>query len=223
MPRRRPPVTGGRRPAPTRDPRAWRLGAASGLLVIGQSALLGFVVLFLVDEHAASATASRPPRWPSCSSAAHCPPGGRAPLGLEGLRIPLLRRIAVADSACWAPSRCWPRAGRAAVPGARPGRRHRDVLERPGLHGGRRDRRRAARARRMSLQNTIVSVGGATAPAAFGALVAATSWTLGFAVCAAAPVLAFVVLGPAGRRGERAGPRARAPPRAGRRRAEVPA
>jgi MFS family permease len=48
----------------------------------------------------------------------------------------------------------------------------------------------------VSLQNTIVSVGGAAAPAAFGALVAATSWELGFALCALAPVLARVVLAP---------------------------
>ena len=189
------PVAGG--PAPTRDPRAWRLGAASGLLVIGQSAVLGFVVLFLVDERgvgyglAAAALAV----LQLGGALARLAAGRRS--DLEGLRIPLLRRIAVADAALL---------GGVALLATGPGALFYPVLALAGVTAmcwnglaftaaaeiaG---RRRAGTA--VSLQNTIVSVGGATAPAAFGALVAATSWTLGFGVCAAAPVAAFVVLGP---------------------------
>ena len=145
-PRRRRP---GRRcptaPAPTRDPRAWRLGAASGLLVIGQSALAGLRRALPASTSAGSATAWRRPRWPSCSSAARWrawPPGGARTC--EGLRIPLLRRIAVADAVLLGGVALLATgARRAPLPGARPGRRHRDVLERPGLHRGRRDRRPA--------------------------------------------------------------------------------
>src|SRR3954465_3458660 len=43
---------------PTRDPRQWRLGAASGLLVVGQSAVLGFIVLFLHDARGVSLAAA---------------------------------------------------------------------------------------------------------------------------------------------------------------------
>ena len=184
-------------PAPTRDPRAWRLGAASGLLVIGQSALVGFVVLFLVDERglgyglAAAALAV----LQLGGALARLAAGRRS--DLEGLRIPLLRRIAVADAVLLA--------GVAAL-ATGPGTLLYPVLALAGVTAmcwnglaftaaaeiaG---RRRAGTA--VSLQNTIVSVGGATAPAAFGAIVAATSWTLGFAICAAAPVAAFAVLRP---------------------------
>ena len=38
-------------PPPTRDPRIWRLGIGSGLFVMAQAAVIGFVVLFLHDEH----------------------------------------------------------------------------------------------------------------------------------------------------------------------------
>ena len=184
-------------PTPTRDPRAWRLGAASGLLVVGQSALLGFVVLFLVDERGLTAglAAGALAALQLGGAFARLAVGRRS--DLEGLRIPLLRRIAVADAVLLAAlaalaqgpgvllypvlavagvtAMCWN--GLAFTAAAE-------------LAG----RRRAGTA--VSLQNTIVSVGGALAPAGFGLLVAATSWTLGFAVCALAPALAWLALAP---------------------------
>ncbi|HEX2103653.1 MAG TPA: hypothetical protein VHF51_08370 [Solirubrobacteraceae bacterium] len=48
----------------------------------------------------------------------------------------------------------------------------------------------------MGLQNTILAVGGALAPSAFGAIVEATSWTGAFAVLALAPLAAVLVLRP---------------------------
>jgi sugar phosphate permease len=48
----------------------------------------------------------------------------------------------------------------------------------------------------MSLQNTIVSVGGTVAPAAFGALVNATSWGAAYAASAVGPLVALVLLVP---------------------------
>jgi sugar phosphate permease len=184
-------------PAPTRDPRAWRLGAASGLLVVGQSALLGFVVLFLVDERGLTAglAAGALAALQLGGAVARLAVGRRS--DLEGLRIPLLRRIAVADAVLL---------GALAALAQGPGALLYPVLAVGGvtamcwnglaftaaaeLAG----RRRAGTA--VSLQNTIVSVGGALAPAGFGVLVAATSWTLGYAVCALAPVLAWLVLAP---------------------------
>jgi MFS family permease len=55
-------------------------------------------------------------------------------------------------------------------------------------------RRRAGTA--MSLQNTIVSVGGTVAPTAFGALVATTSWPVAWGTVALAPAAALVLLQP---------------------------
>ena len=48
----------------------------------------------------------------------------------------------------------------------------------------------------MSLQNTLISVGGVLAPTAFGVLVEATSWTAAYVVLALAPLAAFAVLRP---------------------------
>jgi MFS family permease len=48
----------------------------------------------------------------------------------------------------------------------------------------------------MSMQNTLISVGGVLAPTAFGVLVELTSWTAAYALLALAPLAAFVVLAP---------------------------
>ncbi|HVE67984.1 MAG TPA: MFS transporter, partial [Solirubrobacteraceae bacterium] len=45
-------------PAPHRDRRLWRLGAGSSLIVVAQSALFGFLVLFLHDEKGWSVAAA---------------------------------------------------------------------------------------------------------------------------------------------------------------------
>ncbi|HSD76969.1 MAG TPA: MFS transporter [Solirubrobacteraceae bacterium] len=184
-------------PGPTRDPRMWRLGAASALLVVGQSALLGFIVLFLHDERGLSAAlAAGALAALQAAGAAARLVAGRAS-DVAGARMPLLRRIAVADALLL---------GAVALLAAGPGALLYPVLAAAGVTAmcwnglaftaaaeiaG---RTRAGTA--VSLQNTIVAVGGALAPAAFGWFVHATSWSLGYAACAAAPVAAFVVLAP---------------------------
>lgn len=189
-----PPPTG---PAPTRDPRMWRLGAASALLVVGQSSLLGFIVLFLHDERGlAAGLAAAALAGLQLAGAISRLVAGRAS-DLAGARMPLLRRIAVADAALLAA---------VAVLAGAPGVVLYPALAVAGviamcwnglaftaaaeLAG----RTRAGTA--VSLQNTIVAVGGALAPAAFGALVHATSWTVAYGACALAPVAAFVLLAP---------------------------
>jgi sugar phosphate permease len=184
-------------PVPTRDPRMWRLGAASALLVVGQSSLLGFIVLFLHDERGmAAGLAAAALAALQLAGAVSRLAAGRAS-DLAGARMPLLRRIAVADAVLLAAV--------AALAGA-PGAVLYPALAVAGvtamcwnglaftaaaeLAG----RTRAGTA--VSLQNTIVAVGGALAPAAFGALVHATSWTVAYGACALAPVAAFVLLAP---------------------------
>ncbi len=182
-------------PPPMRDARQWRLGTASALLVVAQTSLLGFLVLFLVDERGMGAA-------PAAALLGVAQLGGalaRLAVGRRsdkaGARVPLLRRIALRNAALVALV--------AALAGA-PGLLLYPVLAVASvsvmgwnglafttaaeLSG----RVRAGTA--MSLQNAIVSAGGAIGPALFGVVVETTSWTPAFALAALAPALAFVVL-----------------------------
>jgi sugar phosphate permease len=189
-----PPVTA---PPPMHDARIWRLGASGALLIAAQVAMLGFLVLFLVDARGLStglaAGASAAVLLLGAGARLHA---GRASDG-EGRRIAPMRRNALRTSALLA--------GVAALTTA-PG-----VLLYPVLlvaavstmswnglaitaAGEISGRNRAATA--MGLQTTILAAGGAAAPIAFGALVDATSWGVAFAVLSLAPLAAFVVLLP---------------------------
>jgi sugar phosphate permease len=184
-------------PPPVRDGRLWRLGAAGALLVVGQSAVLGFLVLFLHDARgvAVATAAGALAVVQMLGAAARLVAGRRS--DREGLRIAPMRRIAARNGALFA---------LVAVLAAGPG-----VLLYPVLLAAAvsamtwnglaftaaaeiSGRARAGTA--MSLQNTVLSVGGAVAPTAFGALVGLTSWAAGFAVVALAPLAAFAVLAP---------------------------
>ncbi len=184
-------------PPPIRDPRAWRLGVGSALLVIAQAALIGFLVLWLVDVHSWSAglAAGALAATQLGGAVSRIVTGRRS--DRAGVRIPMLRRIARRNAlllgglAVLAATGSWlaiPLALAATV----------STMSWNGLAftaaGEISGRRRAGVA--MSLQNTIVALGTVVAPAAFGALVAATSWELGFVLVAAAPAGAFVVLAP---------------------------
>jgi sugar phosphate permease len=184
-------------PPPTRDSRLWRLGAAGALLVSAQASILGFVVLFLHDARdlspalAAGALAA----IQLVGAGARIVAGRRS--DREGLRIAPIRRIALRNFALLALT--------AALVGA-PG-----VLLYPALlctavstmtwnglafTAAAEISGRARAGTAMSLQNTILAVGGALAPSVFGAVVEATSWTSAFAVLALAPLLAVFVLRP---------------------------
>jgi sugar phosphate permease len=184
-------------PPPTRDARLWRLGAGGALLVCAQASMLGFIVLFLHDARGVSA--------PTAAAAL----GGLQIVGAlvrivagrrsdrEGLRIAPMRRIAARNTALLAAV-----GALAAGPGALlypllavaaistmswNGLAFTAAAEISG-HA------RAGTA--MSLQNTLISVGGVLAPSAFGVLVEATSWTAAYVVLALAPLAAFAVLRP---------------------------
>jgi sugar phosphate permease len=185
---------------PMRDRRQWRLGVASGMLIWGQIALLGFVVLFLVDERGVPVAVAA-----ACLAALQVLGAvarlvaGRAS-DRQGARVPLLRRIALLDCALLRLVALLAAAGRWADPllyvalvaagtvaMCWNGLAFTAAAEIAG-------RRKAGTA--MGLQNTLVSVGGLAAPTAFGALVGATSWPFAYAVIAAAPIAAYVVLAP---------------------------
>jgi len=180
-----------------RDRRQWRLGAGSALLVVAQSALLGFLVLFLVDERSLSpALAAALLGVAQLGGALSRIVAGRRSDQADA-RLPLLRRMALRNAILL---------GLVAVLAGAPG-----VLLYPVLAAAAvstmswnglaftaaaelSGRVRAGTA--MSMQNTVVAVASSVAPVAFGGLVEATSWPPGFALCAVAPAAAFAVLAP---------------------------
>lgn len=184
-------------PPPMRDRRQWRLGAGSGLLVVAQSALIGFLVLFLVDERDLSAAlAAALLGVAQLGGAASRIVAGRRS-DRSGARLPLLRRVALRNALLLALV--------AALAGA-PGVLVYPVLAATAvscmswnglaftaaaeLSG----RLRAGTA--MSLQNTVIAVASSVAPVAFGGLVEVAGWAPAFALCALAPAVAFAVLRP---------------------------
>jgi sugar phosphate permease len=213
---RDPPPSPDRRPAlpappPTRDARLWRLGAGGALLVCAQASMLGFIVLFLHDARdlTAAAAAAALAAVQLVGAAVRIVAGRRS--DREGLRIAPMRRMAARNAALLAvlaavaagPSAVlYPVLGFAAVATMTwNGLAFTAAAEISGLA-------RAGTA--MSLQNTIISIGGALAPPVFGLLVEATSWTAAFGVLAVAPLAAFLVLAPLeGEEDERLAARAR--------------
>jgi sugar phosphate permease len=184
-------------PPPIRDRRLWRLGAGSGLLVVAQSSLLGFVVLFLHDARGLS------PALAAAGLAAIQLGGAAARLvagrvsDLRDRRIQLIRVTALADAALLIA---------VAVLAGAPGWLLYPILLCAGIGSmtwnglaftaAAEISGRARAGTAMSLQNTIISVGSAAAPAAFGALVGVTSWPVAYAVLALAPLAGHLVLAP---------------------------
>jgi sugar phosphate permease len=199
---RDPPAAPDRRPAhptlpPTRDARLWRLGAGGALLVCAQASMLGFIVLFLHDARDVSAptAAAALGALQIVGALVRIVAGRRS--DREGLRIAPMRRIAARNAVLLAAV-----GALAAGPGALlypllavaaistmswNGLAFTAAAEISG-HA------RAGTA--MSLQNTLISVGGVLAPSAFGVLVETTSWTAAYVVLALAPLAAFAVLRP---------------------------
>ncbi len=184
-------------PGPMRDPRAWRLGIASALLVAAQASLIAFLVLYLVDEHdlspglAAAAFAAT-----QLGGAASRIVAGRRS-DRDGVRVPLMRRIARRNALLLVAFALLSSTGSvlaiavALVATISAMSWNGLAVTAAGEIAGR-DRSGTA----MSLQNAIVSMGTTVVPATFGLLVAATSWELGFFLVAAAPAAAYVVLAP---------------------------
>ena len=199
---RDPPAVPGRHAesaatAPTRDLRLWRLGAGGALLVCAQASMLGFIVLFLHDARdvGAATAAAALGALQIVGALVRIVAGRRS--DREGLRIAPMRRIAARNAVLLAavgalatgPSVVlYPLLAVAAISTMSwNGLAFTAAAEISGLA-------RAGTA--MSLQNTLISVGGVLAPTAFGVLVEATSWTAAYVVLALAPLAAFAVLRP---------------------------
>jgi sugar phosphate permease len=191
---RRPPLD---RPPPTRDVRLWRLGAGGALLVCAQASMLGFIVLFLHDARdvSAASAAAALGALQIVGALVRIVAGRRS--DREGLRIAPMRRIAARNTALLAAVGAlatgpgvllYPLLAVAAI----------STMSWNGLAftAAAEISGHARAGTAMSLQNTLISVGGVLAPSAFGVLVEATSWTAAYVVLALAPLAAFAVLAP---------------------------
>jgi sugar phosphate permease len=196
-PERSDPPPGFSAPPPTRDPRIWRLGIGSGLFVMAQAAIIGFVVLFLHDDHGMGLGAAAAVLAAIQITSAVL----RIAIGRwsdrQGRRIAPLRAAGIAGAALVALAAAADSAplgvlvpllvlGGAAMSSWN-GLSFTVAAEIAG-------RTRAGTA--MSLQNTLVSALGAIASPLFAQLAEATSFATGYLVVAVAPVLGWWVLRP---------------------------
>ncbi len=183
---------------PIRDRRIWRLSVGSGALVCAQVAITGFIVIFLESRRGFSATEA------GVVLAAINALGvvGRLAAGRRsdrrgGRRLELLRQIAGAAAVVLgavvllAGAATWILLPALVVGGgltmAWNGLAVAATLEAAG------PRRRGAA---LGLQQTFLGAAIVVTPLVFAPLVDATSWRAGFAVVAAAPVAALLVLRP---------------------------
>ena len=191
------PPPGFHAPPPTKDPRIWRLGIGSGLFVMAQAAIIGFVVLFLHDEHGVGLGAAAAVLAAiQVTSAVARIVIGRLSDRYER-RIAPLRGAGIAGAALVALAALLNDAplevlvpllviGGAAMSSWN-GLSFTIAAEISG---------RAKAGTAMSLQNTLVSVLGAVASPLFGALAGATSFATAYLIIAVAPVAGWWVLRP---------------------------
>jgi nitrate/nitrite transporter NarK len=183
---------------PVRDRRIWRLALGSAALVSTQTAITGFVVIFLESQRDLTATdAGLVLAAITVVGAVGRLVSGRRSDRRGGSRVAMIRAIATATAIAVAAaavlegangwllvpalvaggglSMCWNGlAVTAAVETAGPGRSG------------------AA----LGVQQTLLGAAGVVTPLAFAPFVASTSWRAGFLVAAAFPLLAVVVLRP---------------------------
>lgn len=182
---------------PLRDRRIWRLSNASALLILTQIAVTGFVVLFLESQHGFSHGEAAAVLGGMNAIAAV----GRLVAGRisdrMGSRVELIGRIALVATVLLAAAAALVDApGWALVPvlilggGLVMSWNALSVTAIVEFAGPRRS------GAALGLQQTMLQVSVVAAPLAFAPFVAATSWQAGFAVAAACPLAAVLVLRP---------------------------
>ena len=186
-------------PAPdaARDPRIWRLSAASSLMIIGQVGVTSLLVLYLYDERGWSPAAAAIALGTTQLGAAVARAAAGRWSDLRGERIEPFRRLATtAGLLLLAATALSPAPAAIAVP----------VLIAGGIAAMSWNglsftaaaeisgRRQAGKA--MGIQNTAMRVAAAGVPVALGALASEVSWAMSFAVMGVTPLLARAVLAP---------------------------
>jgi sugar phosphate permease len=183
-------------PPPLRDRRLWRLSLGSALLVVAQTCLMGFLVLFLHDERGWSvAAAAATLAAVQVASAVARVWAGRWSDGLE-LRIRPLRRIAMASSVLLLLAvAAMPLPDGAVVPlllGAMVLAASWNGLS---LTAAAELSGRFQAGTAIGVQNTVLSAASTVAPVAF-AVLATFSWPLAFGVLTVAQAAGVFVLLP---------------------------
>jgi sugar phosphate permease len=184
-------------PPAARDPRIWRLGLASALLIVGQIGVSSLLVLYLFTERGWSATEA-------ALALGVVQLGGAVARIAAGRwsdhrdeRIEPFRRLAVTAGALLLGAALLANAPSALfVPMLMAGGMF--AMSWNGLSftaaaeisGG------AQAGRAMGLQNTLMRIAGAAVPLTLGALAAGVSWQLTFAVMGLAPLAGGALLGP---------------------------
>lgn len=178
-----------------RDRRLWELSAGSGLYVVAQVAIIGFVVLFLHDERGVSAGAAAGVLAGIQVVAAVFRIGAGRWSDVLGSRAVPLRRVGLATAlaiglvAALTTASLWLLVPVFVVAGglsmAWNGLSFTAAAE---LAGG------ARSGAAIGFQQSVLSGMGAGAPVVFASLVAATSWRVGFGVAALAPLAGYVLL-----------------------------
>jgi sugar phosphate permease len=186
-------------PAPDamRDPRIWRLSAASSLMIIGQVGVTSLLVLYLYDERGWSAAAAAVALGTTQLGAAVTRAAAGRWSDLRGERIEPFRRLATtAGLLLLAATALSPAPAAVAVP----------VLIAGGIAAMSWNglsftaaaeisgRRQAGTA--MGIQNTAMRLVAAGVPVALGALASEVSWAMAFAVMGLTPLRARALLEP---------------------------
>jgi sugar phosphate permease len=180
-----------------RDPRIWRLSAASSLMIIGQVGVTSLLVLYLYDERGWSAAAAAVALGTTQLGAAVARAAAGRWSDLRGERIEPFRRLATtAGLLLLAATALSPAPAAVAVP----------VLIAGGIAAMSWNglsftaaaeisgRRQAGTA--MGIQNTAMRLVAAGVPVALGALASEVSWAMAFAVMGVTPLLARALLEP---------------------------
>jgi sugar phosphate permease len=186
-------------PAPdaVRDPRIWRLSAASSLMIIGQVGVTSLLVLYLFGERGWSAGSAALALGAVQMGAAVARIAAGRWSDVRDARIDPFRRLATtAGVLLLAAAALVPAPSAIAVPVLMAGGVA--AMSWNGLSftaaaeiSGRRQAGTA-----MGIQNTAMRVVAAGVPVGLGALASGVSWALAFAVMGATPLVARALLGP---------------------------
>lgn len=186
-------------PAPDahRDPRIWRLSAASSLMIVGQVGVTSLLVLYLFGERGwSAATAALALAGVQVGAAVARVAAGRWSDVRDERIEPFRRLAATAGVLLLAAAALVPAPTAIAVPVLMAGGVA--AMSWNGLSftaaaeiSGRRQAGAA-----MGIQNTSMRIVAAAVPVGLGALAAGVSWALAFAVMGATPLIARALLGP---------------------------
>jgi sugar phosphate permease len=184
-------------PAAVRDPRIWRLSAASSLMIVGQIGVTSLLVLYLYGERGWSAAGAALALGVVQLGAAVARVAAGRWSDLRDERIEPFRRLAAAAGGLLlAAALLAPTPDAVAVPVLMAGGVA--AMSWNGLSftaaaeiSGRRQAGTA-----MGIQNTVMRVVAAGVPLGLGLLAASVSWQLAFAVMGATPLIARMLLTP---------------------------